>query len=69
MSSFISSRGTFLASSLFLEESLERTSTAQDFRTHTDNEKPQEEEPEIRTRLVDVGALEVPFRVFFQTAP
>ena len=42
--------GTFLASRLFLEESLERASTTRDARTRTDNEKPQEEGPEVDGR-------------------
>ena len=40
MSSFLSSPGTFLASSLFLEESLERARTAQATRAQTNDGKP-----------------------------
>lgn len=39
-SSFLSFPGTFLASSLFLEESLERARTAQAARAQTDDGKP-----------------------------
>lgn len=42
-SSFLSFPGTFLASSLFLEESLERARTAQATRAQTDDGKPGEE--------------------------
>ena len=40
MSSFLSSPGTFLASSLFLEESLERVRTAQATGAQTNDGKP-----------------------------
>ena len=58
MSRFLSFPGTFLASSLFLEESLERARTAQAIRAQTDDGKPRRGACDCGLERGELGALE-----------
>lgn len=63
MSSFLSSPGTFLASSLFLEESLERARTARATRVQTDDGKPRRRACDCGPGLRGTGAPEGSFHL------